>query len=255
MTRNTFILAISLSTICAFLYGLNFSVPVVERIMEGFQKELVSFFGTLIGAGATVCASILGAKYQIKKSQESAEAQKQRELTAARAILASDLSTMISYLEQSVRIITLIVRAIEQGEERQEVDCPTLSFEVMLRIANLVALKPAGDIGVLTKLLHDIQVQTARLTSEVDAYNGRHGGPRYGIRVQPHHFDPAIMITISLHIQAVNLFDYARFQTDSISTAIFNEQTFNDTINIIGLREFPDSRMVDRVRRGVVRRN
>lgn len=240
---NTFHLA------CAFgvSLGVVVTISLVDPDLQTFGEKIkltdwLSFFG----AALTVAGAIFVAKFQSKKQQE-------RELTAARAVLAHDLNTIIDYLEECSELSTRCIDILERGGERARVDMPSLSIDILLRFGVFVSCSESLASKVFSDLLEDIQVHRARLSGELNAFNGVVRGRRRGTRQHERHFDGALMCTIRLHIRAHDLFDYARFKVSTVTAPQWNIDNFQTAINALGLGADRHSDLVNRIRPGIVR--
>lgn len=138
-------------------------------ISFGFQTEWLtaateefwSFSGAVVGASITVIGAYL------LTSMETAR-KRRRSLTAARAVLASDLSLICDYVAQCAKVImewgdTISRSRAEKLDGRQFL--PELDPNVLLRLENLVELERGGDAARVVDLMHCYQIVMARMKS------------------------------------------------------------------------------------------
>lgn len=235
-TQETWIpCAILLTAICAFLWGLNFSTPVSLELAKRIGSEWVSFFGSLLGAVATVLASVLVVTYQSNKANEAAEKQKQRELRAARALLASDLDILMEYISDCVKLLLRIRDLPEAVDARSLKPVP---IDPLLRIARLISLEPPGNQKALPRLLEYLQIHNARLSIILNDYNTQlaYGSPSEVVLFDS-SFDSTFSMATAIHMKISSLFPYARRKTEEIAEADFTDENFLAAVNALGLEK------------------
>lgn len=214
---------------------LGFSLFMVVQTAGADSKEWLSFNGSLMGA-ALGALGTFGATFLLLKSQQNeVKAQKQRELTAARAILASDLDSIIDYLHDCTSTSINCIQTLAAGGSRNHTVLPILSFEILLRLGRLVTMAEPNESDLVSKILTDLQVLKARLSGEIDHFNGIERGLRRGIRQHDRNFDTALISIIQVYIRCYSLFSYARSEESTASHPLFDEENFNTSIRQLGL--------------------
>lgn len=91
--------------------------------------------------------------------------------------------------------------------------------DIALRLQRLIELLEPTDANQVVDLLHCLQVQNARLRSELSSFND----PRPGYIQGPHNFVLAAQSTVELRLRSEGMFSFARGRTDRISPPLYDE--------------------------------
>lgn len=214
---------------------LGFCLFMIVLTAGADFKDWLSFNGALIGA-AVGAIGTFGATYLLISSQQKeAIAQKERELAAARALLASDLDMIIDYIHECVRTALTCTTTLARGGYRNTIKMPELNFDVMLRLGRLVVLAKPNESELISKVLIDLQVLRARLFGEISRFNGIERGIQHRSTQQDHHFNSAFSSMAQVYLRCIGLFEYARFRTNTANAPSLDEAGYDTAIRQLDL--------------------
>ncbi|MFN4166100.1 MAG: hypothetical protein ACK4GK_16100 [Ferrovibrio sp.] len=236
-----------LSFVLGALVMLAFTDPELTSISEGIElNDWLSFVGAVLGAAITVYGALFAARLQLEKQERAEHLRNERELNAARSILASDLSDIVRYLEDSTaNIVAMTAHLVEQGLP-PNIEQPKLSSDIPLRLAKLVSVAPIDVSKEIVELLRELQIQRSRLHGEIQYFIFPNRGRRGLIR-GPHNLDAALESTVSLYIQVNNLFEYARRETEHVNAAQYTRETIGSIVFSLDLERLADPEMLGRL--------
>lgn len=238
--------------------GLTFGVIVTLAIVDPDLSTLggkikladwLAFSGALIGAAVTVLAAILATRLQFKKQEQEAAERRRRDLQAAKAILANDLSSIMDYIEDCVRISTIIINDLMLGASpRHDIANPALPTEILIRLGNLVSLAEPDDANAIANLMSDIQLLKARLSGQVNQFMGR-GDPHLiqcsdSLRI-------ALKSAVDVYVHCASSFEYARRRSDRISPPDYSNKMIQSAFWELKIDSIPDKTLLTSLRNGL----
>lgn len=257
---NSFHIACALG----FSLGAVITLALVDPDLSVFGMAIqltdwLSFFG----AALTVAGALFVARIQIDKQaliekirhereDKNIAAQNERELTAARALLSYDLSTIVDYLEECATEIVHAFKVLDEGADRRQLILPDLSIDILIRLSKIIAISANQDANKLADFLSIIQVQRARLSSEIFLFNGRPRGLRQGLSQGSYNFRSTMSSMVKLYIQIEYLFDYARLDTENIPTKPYSKKLITSAYRSIGFSQINDNDIYARIEADVL---
>lgn len=231
---------IFLGVIAALTWNTAFIYAVIDYEVKA--NDWLGFLGALLGAAATLIAAITA--YSLAK--RASDAQKQRELISALAILPSDLNGIIDYLKDSRTALVTMLDCIRVDAERPLVDKPTYPTDELLRLGKIVSLASPSEAEVFAKLLHEIQIQRARLTGDIDCFNKT--GADHATRVLvSSSLDGSFTSIIKVYVQVSNIFPYARLQETSLKPVKYNLENVHNAMFLLHVDDTNDHNLSERI--------
>ncbi|MCW0236688.1 MAG: hypothetical protein OJJ21_24035 [Ferrovibrio sp.] len=230
----------------------GFSVAMTLFTPDANLSNWIDFAGSALGAMATVIAAFAVMHIQIRR-QISADTQKveieahreanrlaselqrrEQELSAARAVFVSDLSRLMEYLRASSRVIVAMTKSLAADGKKGALVMPAYPLDALLRCERLVTLANTPSAELVAEVMTLLQLQAARVSSEVERYNGDDlGGWRGQQRLD--HLESGLMSTIELYVKSANLFEYARREVREALPIALTEENFGNALSNLGL--------------------
>lgn len=229
----------SILIVLGLVLGLSVGLVVsnIDRFDGLEDNSWAAFIGTLIGASMTVAAAFAVTLYQSYVRNSERKEELRRKQLGARAILASDLSEIINYVERSAH-------AAMRGEEQNRlgvthhmmrVQCPELNSDVLLRLQRLAELLTGDDADQVVDMIHLHQVQHARLESVITSLNNPELRNPPGLMLTENNFHTTLHATIELKLRANAMFPFARRETDNITQPPFPADDVESAFRMLGV--------------------
>lgn len=181
---------------------LGFAVAMMLFRFDAKLGDWLSFVGAVLGAAATVLASLAVTYIQLKKQQQLTKELHQRELSGLKAILARDLNELLTVMEKHGRI----VYALRTNGHRDKAEVEQFDIQILTRLQKLISLLGPEESRFVVQLLREIQIYEARLRSDIDDAMGISLAPRR----YSNAFEGVLHSAMSICIRAHRLFDWTR---------------------------------------------
>ena len=123
-------------------------------------------------------------------------------------------------------------------KRRDEVPCPELEKDVLLRLQNLVELLDGDNADQVVDLMSCYQVQHARLSDVLASLNYPERGLPRGLILTRDNFEFTLSSTVELHLRAAGMFNFARRIDDSIAPPPFTKDVVQNALRLLGVEEW-----------------
>ena len=238
-----------------FLIFFGFVVGVALGLVAAFANRfgmdataVFAFGGALIGAAVTAFAAILVAKHQERTRRNNAKEDRNRRQLGARAILAYDLSQVCEYARNSAIAAKRGAELNELPGRHDEVPCPELDPEVLLRFQRLVELLDGDDANQVVDLMLCHQIQQARLSGTLESLNYPARREPPGLLLSKSDFFFTVSLTVELHLRAETMFPFARQDEQFIARPPFTEDAAHNVLRILGVDDWLDEPEVNSIK-------
>lgn len=226
---------------------LGFALGITLTDLRGFvdlPSEAWAFIGALFGSVLAVIGALFVVRIQLNARSIELEKNRDRKRFAAIAILASDLSQIIAYTNYCIM-------AAEDGSKSSNGDkivCPNMEPEILTRLERLVELLNSIDADQVVDLLHCLQIQHSRLSSEIIEYNDRQRSGSSEFGDWPYKFQFTLLATLELYLRAENMFSFARRLDETIETPPFSKERVERLFIRTGVEDW----LSDRIRNEIL---
>lgn len=174
-----------------------------------------------------------------RKEQDDCRAHR---LRAVQAAMPADLSTIVSYTEESVNVSVKLLEGIRSQStpwvrehiKQRKLTYPTLPSRVISNLHDLIELLDGENAKLVTELLGCFQIQHAQLADKVTVYNQPQQDGLTKVLTE-HNIEYTIKNTVELYLRAASMLDFAEGRKDRIGARIFTSGDVSSALLDLGV--------------------
>lgn len=218
--------------ILVVIIALYFYAMIIYPFFQGgwLQLHAVWFAWQTFNAGMiALVAALIGFLITIRLAKKQAEAQ----FVASRAFLPEALSEIIAYLDGCILVLVEAIQKLEtEASNRHSLDTPnpTLNNEYRTNFSICISHGPADLRITLSKISKKLQIRKARMAALVE----REFQPNSIYHIDENQIMGELAEVCELYALINRLFDYARFESESINTELTNQDILSPIMKVRG---------------------